>query len=399
MQRKDRRRKDRGLVRPHHSKFAALYRVLDSAVVLLALAAAAKIDHAPMDYFLWVAGLLAVLGFQIAGDALELYMSWRVYPLRRELSQLTLACMTVGVFLVVLAFLTHTSAQYSRLVMGLWWVFALVCLGLERVAIRTLLRRMRARGHNTRSVAIAGGGDIARQVAARLFRKNSFGLRPVGCFDDDVPVGTRLGQDPALVVQGNLKALVKLAREGGVDFVYIALPLTRQKTITALIWDLSDSMASVFFVPDFFAFEMLQARLTDINGMPVVSVFDTPFLGVDGWLKRIEDVLIATIALIVTAPLMLAIAIGVKLSSPGPVLFRQRRCGLSGKAVQVWKFRTMSVLEDGDDFVQARRADPRVTRFGAFLRRTSLDELPQFFSVLQGHMSVVCPRFARSRAC
>ena len=139
-------------------------------------------------------------------------------------------------------------------------------------------------------------------------------------------------------------------------------------------------------------FEMLQARWTDIDGMPVVSVFETPFLGVDGWLKCLEDLLIGIVAVIVTAPLMLAIAVGVKLSSPGPVLFRQRRYGLSGKVVEVWKFRTMTVQEDGGQVSQARRADPRVTRFGAFLRRTSLDELPQFFNVLQGHMSVVGTR-------
>jgi len=147
-----------------------------------------------------------------------------------------------------------------------------------------------------------------------------------------------------------------------------------------------------FLVPDFFVFEMLQARWTDIDGMPVVSVFDTPFLGVDGRLKRLEDLLIAIVALVLTAPLMPAIAVGVKLSSPGPVLFRRRRYGLSGKVVEVWKFRSMSVQEDGDDIPQARRGDPRVTRLGAFLRHTSLDELPRFFNVLQGHMSVVGPR-------
>ena len=341
MRRKDRRKSGRGLVRPHSSTFTALFRLLDSAVVLLALVAATKLHHVPMDYLGWIAGLLAVLGFQMAGDALQLYASWRVYPLRKELSQLAMACVTVGVFLVVLAFLTHTSALYSRVVMVLWWVFALACLGLNRVAIRLLLREMRARGHNTRTVAIAGADDIACRTAARVLGRNSLGLRLIGYFDDGVPVGTRLAQDPAMVVEGNLKALVRLARDGGVDYVYIALPLVRQDTITALIRDLSDTTASVFYVPDFFAFEMMQARMTDINGMPVVSVFDTPFLGVDGWLKRIEDVLIAAIALIVTSPLMLAIAVGVKLSSPGPVLFRQRRYGLSGKVVEVWKFRTM----------------------------------------------------------
>jgi putative colanic acid biosynthesis UDP-glucose lipid carrier transferase len=263
------------------------------------------------------------------------------------------------------------------------------------VAIRAALRVSRARGRNTRSLAIAGAGDLAQLVAERVLAANSLGLRPIGYFDDVVPVGTTPSQrerSRALAVQGNLEALIRLAREGGVDYVYIALPIADEAQVKALIHDLSDTTASVFFVPDFFVFEMLQARWTELDGMPLVSVFDTPFLGVDGVLKRIEDLLLATVALTLTSPLLLAIALGVKLSSPGPVLFRQHRYGLSGKVVEVWKFRSMGVQEDGDQVPQARRGDPRVTRFGAFLRRTSLDELPQFFNVLQGHMSVVGPR-------
>ena len=242
------------------------------------------------------------------------------------------------------------------------------------------------------TLAIAGASDLAQRVATRLLAAEALGLRPIGFYDDDVPAGTRRPQGPALAVEGDLAALVKLAREGGVDYVYIALPLANEARVMALIHALSDTTASVFFIPDFFVFELLQARWTDVDGMPVVSVFDTPFMGVDGWLKRLEDLLIATAAIVVTAPLMLAIALGVKLCSPGPVLFRQRRYGLSGKVVEVWKFGSMRVEEDGDVVPQARREDPRITPFGAFLRRTSLDELPQFFNVLQGHMSVVGPR-------
>ncbi len=369
--------------------------MLDAAIVLSALVFAASAYDGEMSTAYWLAGLLAVLGLQVAGEVTQVYASWRVYSLRQELSELALACIMVGALLVVVAFLAKMSVQYSRVVMVLWWTLAFTGLALERVIIRALLRASRARGRNTRSLAIAGAGDLAQRVAERVLAADSIGLRPIGYFDDAVPVGTippKREGTPVLAVKGNLEALVKLARDGGVDYVYIALPLAGEEQVKALIHDLSDTTASVFFVPDFFVFEMLQARWTEIDGMPLVSVFDTPFLGVDGALKRIEDLLIATAALTVTAPLMLAIALGVKLSSPGPVLFRQRRYGLSGKVVEVWKFRSMGVQEDGDEIPQARRADPRVTRFGAFLRRTSLDELPQFFNVLQGHMSVVGPR-------
>ncbi|TAK71720.1 MAG: undecaprenyl-phosphate glucose phosphotransferase [Betaproteobacteria bacterium] len=368
------------------------HRLLDAVIVLSALVFAATAYDGAMKDAYWLAGLLAVLGLQVAGEITQIYASWRVYTLRQEVSELALACLVVGALLVTGAFVSKTSDQYSRVVMVLWWTLAFSGLAVERFVIRVLLRASRARGRNTRSLAIAGAGELAQRVAERVLSTGSLGLRPIGYFDDDVPVGTNLPHGPDLAVQGDLEALVRLAREGGVDYVYIALPLAGEEQVKALIHDLSDTTASVFFVPDFFVFEMLQARWTEIDGMPLVRVFDTPFLGVDGALKRMEDLLIAAAALTVTAPLMLAIALGVKLSSPGPVLFRQRRYGLSGKVVEVWKFRSMGVQEDGDEIPQARRGDPRVTRFGAFLRRTSLDELPQFFNVLQGHMSVVGPR-------
>jgi putative colanic acid biosynthesis UDP-glucose lipid carrier transferase len=155
---------------------------------------------------------------------------------------------------------------------------------------------------------------------------------------------------------------------------------------------LADSAASVYLVPDIFTFQLLNARTEQIDGLPVIALRETPFYGVEGWVKRAEDMALASIILLLVAPLMAAIAVGVKLSSPGPVLFKQRRYGLDGQPIRVYKFRTMSVCEDGDQVTQAGRADARVTRFGSFLRRTSLDELPQFYNVLQGRMSIVGPR-------
>jgi putative colanic acid biosysnthesis UDP-glucose lipid carrier transferase len=137
---------------------------------------------------------------------------------------------------------------------------------------------------------------------------------------------------------------------------------------------------------------LIQARIDTIGDIPVVAVCETPFYGINGLIKRVSDLALASLILVLVCPLMLAIAIGVKLGSPGPALFKQRRYGLDGREIIVYKFRTMTVLEDGDVIRQATRSDPRVTSFGAFLRRYSLDELPQFINVLQGRMSIVGPR-------
>jgi putative colanic acid biosynthesis UDP-glucose lipid carrier transferase len=150
--------------------------------------------------------------------------------------------------------------------------------------------------------------------------------------------------------------------------------------------------ASVFFVPDVFGISIIQGRLQDMNGVPVVGICETPFTGTNELVKRISDLVLASLILVLISPLLLVLAIGVKLSSPGPVIFRQRRNGLDGNEIVVWKFRTMTTQDDGAVIRQATKDDPRITRFGAFLRRTSLDELPQFFNVLQGHMSIVGPR-------
>jgi putative colanic acid biosynthesis UDP-glucose lipid carrier transferase len=165
-----------------------------------------------------------------------------------------------------------------------------------------------------------------------------------------------------------------------------------ERRIVEIVEALSDTTVSVYYVPNFFIFDLLQGRMLELDGVPLLSLHETPFSGVDGWLKRAEDIVFGCFILaIVTLP-MLMIALAIKLTSNGPVLFKQRRYGLNGKTVEVWKFRSMSVCEDGDTIRQAGKADARVTPLGAFLRRTSLDELPQFINVLQGSMSIVGPR-------
>jgi putative colanic acid biosynthesis UDP-glucose lipid carrier transferase len=168
--------------------------------------------------------------------------------------------------------------------------------------------------------------------------------------------------------------------------------MSSQPRIMALLDGLRDTTASIYFVPDIFVTDLIQGRLSTVAGLPVVAVCESPFTGLNGVIKRISDIMLSIFILILIAPIMFAIAIGIKLSSPGPVIFQQRRYGLDGKEIIVYKFRSMSVTEDGPDIPQAQKNDKRITPLGAFLRKSSLDELPQFINVLQGKMSVVGPR-------
>jgi putative colanic acid biosynthesis UDP-glucose lipid carrier transferase len=191
---------------------------------------------------------------------------------------------------------------------------------------------------------------------------------------------------------GRLSDLAGFAKEHGIDVIFIALPMRHIKRVLDLLDDLRDTTASIYYVPDIFVFDLIQARSSELNGIPVVAMCETPFYGYRGLTKRLIDVGVSIAFLVLASPLLLAIALLVKLSSPGPVVFRQRRYGLDGQEIMVYKFRTMFVTEDGGQIRQASRTDSRITPVGRFLRRYSLDELPQFINVLQGRMSLVGPR-------
>jgi len=241
-----------------------------------------------------------------------------------------------------------------------------------------------------KTAVIAGANELGRRLAARLRADTLLGIRFAGYFDDRAPA--RLQNVIPRENLGPLAALADHARTNTVDVIYIALPMASQPRILKLLEDLRDTTASIYFVPDIFVSDLIQARVDSIGGLPVVAVCESPFHGFNAVVKRVSDFCLAALILVLISPLMAAIALGVKLSSHGPVLFKQRRYGLDGKRIVVYKFRSMSVAEDGDVVRQATRNDQRVTRFGAFLRRTSLDELPQFINVLQGRMSIVGPR-------
>jgi len=283
------------------------------------------------------------------------------------------------------------SLHYFELPVLLTWVVLTPVLQWLTVGIgKAVLVQRAARPEARRSVVLVGAGPLAVKVAKSLAAGKEQGVDFIGYFDDRTD--ERVHRDASAQRLGHLGEVASFVIERGVREVYITLPLGSQPRIVTLLEQLQDTTASLFFVPDVFGISIVQGRLEDMNGIPVVGICETPFTGINELVKRGSDIVLATIILLLIAPLLLAVAIGVKLSSPGPVIFKQRRNGLDGSEIVVYKFRSMTTQDNGPVVRQATKHDPRVTPFGAFIRRTSLDELPQFFNVLQGSMSIVGPR-------
>lgn len=259
-----------------------------------------------------------------------------------------------------------------------------------QLLLPVIMPRLLAAEGVQRVAVIAGAGELGHALAQRIDETPFLGIRFAGYFDDRNR--GRLGEAGSQKLLGRLERVAEYAKTHRVDLIYVTLPMASQPRILKLLDELHDTTASIYFAPDIFLFDLIQARMDTIGGLPVVAVCETPFCGTNRVVKRASDLMLATAILLLIAPLMLILAALVKLDSQGPVLFRQRRYGLDGREIVVYKFRTMTVTEDGDAIKQATRDDRRVTRFGALLRRYSLDELPQFINVLQGRMSVVGPR-------
>ena len=271
-----------------------------------------------------------------------------------------------------------------------WVLITPVAMYVAHRVVRKLLPRLLMLEGGRRRAIIVGAGQLGTELRSRFVHDRSLGVDVIGFCDDRAFERTELTVSEELV--GTLADIPQYVNQNGIDLVYITLPMAAQPRTLSLLDALRDTTTSVYFVPDIFVSDLIQARVDNIHGMPVVALTETPTLGVSGIGKRMSDLIIASFILLLIWPVLLIVAAGVKLSSPGPIIFKQRRYGLDGQEILVYKFRSMRVCDDGEVVRQAGRSDPRTTRFGAFLRRTSLDELPQFFNVLQGRMSVVGPR-------
>ena len=300
------------------------------------------------------------------------------------------AWLTTAGLLILLGWASRTLGAFDWRAILTWMIATPIALFGAHLLVRAFLPRMLEVEGLNRTAVIAGANSLARRLAEQFRINASLGVHFVGYFDDRS--AERFDEAEPTTPLGLLSELADYVKTHHVDLIYITLPMASQPRILTLLEELKDTTASIYFAPDIFLFDVIQARLETIEGIPVLAVCESPFYGVAGLIKRASDIALAVTILLAISPLMVAIALGVKLTSPGPVLFKQRRYGLDGKQIVVYKFRSMTVLEDGNTVTQVTRHDGRVTAFGALLRASSLDELPQFINVLQGRMSVVGPR-------
>lgn len=376
-------------------KFAAMATMglrLGDVLVLVAAACLAywlRFDTGwlPMEYQRTVAR--AVILLLLVFGSSSIYRSWRGQSLTLELTRMTALWGVVfgASLLYVLAF--KLEGATSRLWWGSWFGATVLAAGSMRVIARGLAAWVRAQGWDLRSAVVVGANADATRIVHTFQATPWAGIDVRGWFNTSADTRELSGTQHL----GDLDALAAYVESHHIDQVWVALPMSAQAEIEGILRRLEHATADIKFVPDLFGLQLLNHSVDQVAGLPVINLRASPLDGHARALKAIEDRVLASLILVLIAPLLAMIALGVKLSSPGPVLFRQKRHGLGGKIIEVWKFRSMRLhAEDGDTVTQARRGDPRVTRFGRFLRQTSLDELPQFFNVLQGTMSIVGPR-------
>jgi putative colanic acid biosysnthesis UDP-glucose lipid carrier transferase len=338
--------------------------------------------------FLALAALATVLGFLLHLRTTEILLLHGSAS-ATAINILTCWATTMGL-LFGLGYVSGLGVSFPRDIVVPWMIAAPLAAIAASLLLRLIMRRLLVLRVNERSAVMVGMNLASLQLADRLTRHGELCTRVAGFFDDRSP--ERLSDTGDYPLLGRLSELVSYVNRNRIEVIFIALPIRHVQRVMALLDELHDSTASIYYVPDVFVFDLIQSRTADVMGLPVVAMRETPFYGYRGVGKRITDLGFTAVILLFALLPMLAIALLVKLTSDGPVIFRQRRYGLDGEEIVVYKFRTMHVTEDGTEITQARRNDPRITPIGRILRRFSLDELPQLINVLQGRMSLVGPR-------
>lgn len=384
-----------GPVRNHRVWWDACLPALDGCSIVAALAVVRLAFHGEMEDATFQLALVATILFLVIAQITGLHRHPKSATLDREFASVASTWSLTIFVLALLSLATRSGEMYARSELFSWFILAPITIGLCRMSARVIQQGAIRQGMGTRRVAIAGFNKLGNKVAAELQSNATLGWRVTGFYDDrvinrDQPADGE--QATEIRLSGDLQELIRKARSGDIDTVLVTLPMRAETRIREVLKQLSDSTVSVYIVPDIFVFDLLHSRWTHIGQLSAVSIFENPLDGIDGFAKRLTDVLIATCALLVAAIPMSLIALAVKLTSPGPVFFRQRRYGLDGREIRVWKFRSMRTCDDGATVKQASKGDSRVTPLGRFLRKTSLDELPQLFNVIDGSMSLVGPR-------
>ncbi len=364
-------------------------RVLDPLIIMGTLYLSAHYFAEPFNGYSLVLMILAFFVSSAVYQHIDPYRAWRSGRMLAYARDTVVGWLLTVAVLLFLGRASGLLYYYDERVLLAWagavpLLMLVSHIGVRRGAVG------KGRDSEVRSVVIVGANDVGLKFARICEREKNLFMRVEGFFDD------RLGQRHPSALRhpmlGKMADLATHVRDRNTKLIFISQPISAQPRIRRLLDELQDTTASVYFLPDIYIFDLMQARFDNVGGMPVIAICETPFMGLNGMIKRGSDIVLGLAIQVALAPLMLLIALAVKCTSPGPVIFRQRRYGLYGEEIIVYKFRSMKVAEDGAAIVQASRGDPRVTRLGAFLRRHSLDELPQFVNVLQGRMSIVGPR-------
>ncbi|WP_372780803.1 undecaprenyl-phosphate glucose phosphotransferase [Litorivivens sp.] len=370
--------------RDHSSLVVILTQISDilavSGVSTVLYYAIPLVDPDPTEYLTLT--LVAVLSTGVVFNQLGLYRNHPV-PLGATLPGWLLVFLLLSLFL----FITKTSDHFSRLWYGLWLALGFVALELGRRGVYRMIRSLRRAGLDRRRIIVVGAAEVGAKTLARLSRHKDGEFEVVAYFTDDEPVSDFKGW------QGVESEASSFAAANNIDQVWLAFPFNQADRLEGVLEQFKHSVVDLRLVPDLYGFRLLNHSTSVVAGLSVVNLSMTPMDGVSRFIKDVEDKVVSILVLLAISPLLLVIAVGVKLSSPGPVFFRQERMSWNGRCFKMYKFRSMrNDAEASTGAVWATPDDRRATRFGAFLRRTSLDELPQFFNVLKGDMSIVGPR-------
>lgn len=383
----------KGLLKEYSRVLSLVIRVMDMVIMFAAGWAMYryKMGSWSLQINYYLAILLGTLATPAVFSSFDIYISVRSQGLIAHFAKLLQALIMLMLALAGLSFFTKTGEMYSRVWFISWMALACTAFLSYRCIILLALRFMRARGMNERVVVIIGAGRLGTRFAAAVQQALWTGFRILYFVDD------RAAEKPATI--GGIEVvqtpanLSEFLRENCVDEVWLALPLRADVRVKEIMYALRHETFNVRFVLDIFDLDLINHSVSDVAGFPVLNISASPMVGVSRFVKAIEDRILATLIVIAISPVLILIALGVKLTSRGPVFFTQQRLGWDGRIIKVYKFRTMYVHEEKlGQVTQATQHDSRVTPFGRFLRRTSLDELPQFINVLQGRMSIVGPR-------
>lgn len=383
----------KGLLKEYSRAITITVGMIDMLTIFVAgwLAYVLRFDELQMPQPYVLALVTAFFAAPFVFNFCNIYTFIRGKSFINNILTLLQAVCLLGFILAGLAFFTKSGEIFSRSWFGIWMAMSLALLILFRGSLLLVLRFMRARGLNERRVVIIGAGELGMTLAGTIQHALWTGFQVKAFIDDEAHTKPKtINNIPVISMPASLSHYLT---QTAIDEIWIALPLGAEARVKEILFELRHQTITTRFVLDIFGLDLMNHSITEIAGFPVLNIRSSPMHGINRFIKAVEDRVIAALILIIISPVLLMIMLAVKCSSKGPVFFKQQRLGWDGRIIKVYKFRTMlEHQEEAGKITQASAQDVRVTRLGKFLRKTSLDELPQFLNVLQGRMSIVGPR-------